>query len=90
MKALDDANLLIKAGKCIIAQESIEWLGFKSTRTSTSPVNTKSQGMSERHRPTNLKQLGSFLGADNQFNKIKPSLATISFPFRSISKRDAE
>ena len=46
--------------------------------------------MSERHRPTNLKQLGSFLGADNQFIKFTPSLATISFPFRSISKRDAE
>ena len=31
MRILDDANLQLKAGKCIIAQDSIEWLGFKLT-----------------------------------------------------------
>ena len=82
MKVLDDANLQSKAGKCIIAQESIEWLGYKLTRTGISPVNTKSQGISERLRPTNLKQLRSFLGAVNQFNKFIPNLALISHPFR--------
>ena len=90
MKVLDDANLQLKAGKCIIAQESIEWLGYKLTRTGISPVNTKSQGISERLRPTNLKQLRSFLGAVNQFNKFIPNLALISNPFRSILKKDAE
>ena len=38
----------------------------------------------------NLKQLRSFLGAVNQFNKIIPNLAAISFPFRSILKMDAD
>ena len=56
MRVLDDANLQLKAGKCIIAQESIEWLGYKLSRTGISPINTKSQGISERLRPTNLKQ----------------------------------
>ena len=90
MKVLDDANLQLKAGKCIIAQESIEWLGYKLTRTGISPVNTKSQGINERLRPTNLKQLRSFLGAVNKFNKFIPNLALISHPFRSILKKDAE
>ena len=90
MRVLDDANLQLKAGKCIIAQESIEWLGYKLSRTGISPINTKSQGISERLRPTNLKQLRSFLGAVNQFNKFIPRLAAITFPFRSISKKDAE
>ena len=56
MRVFVDA-ILLKAGKCIIAQESIEWLGFKLLRTGISPNNTKSQGISERLRPTNLKQL---------------------------------
>ena len=90
MRVLDDANLQLKAGKCIIAQESIEWLGYKLSRTGISPINTKSQGISERLRPTNLKQLRSFLGAVNQFNKFIPRLAAITFPFRSILKKDAE
>ena len=74
----------------MVAQESIEWLGYKLTRTGISSVNAKSQGISERLRQTNLKQLRSFLGAVNQFNKFIPNLAAISFPFRSILKRDAE
>ena len=45
MKVLDDANLKIKARKCIIAQENIEQLGYKITRTGISLVNTKSQGV---------------------------------------------
>ena len=48
MKVLDDANLQLKARKCIIAQESIEWLGYKLTRPCISRINTKSQGISER------------------------------------------
>ena len=90
MRILDDASSHLKAGKCIIAQDSIEWLGFKLMPTGISPINTKSQGISERPRPTNLKQLRSFLGAVNQFNKFIPSLASISFPFISILKKDAE
>ena len=90
MRVLDDANLQLKAGKCIIAQDSIEWLGFKLMRTGIFPINTKSQGISERLRPTSLNQLRSFLGAVNQYKKTKPSLAPITFPFRSILKKDAE
>ena len=90
MKILDEANLQLKAEKCIIAQESIEWLGFKLTRTGISPINAKAQGIGHRLRPTNLKQLRSFLGAVNQFNKFKPNLASISFPLRSILKKDAD
>ena len=90
MRVLDDANLQLKAGKCIIAQESKEWFGYKLSRTGISPINTKSQGISERLRPTNLKQLRSFLRTVNQFNKFIPRLAAITFPFRSILKKDAE
>ena len=89
MKILE-ANLQLKAEKCVIARTSIEWLGYKLSRTGISPINTKAQGISSRLRPTNLKQLRSFLGAVNQFNNFIPNLATISYPFRSILKKDAE
>ena len=57
MKILDEANLQLKAEKCMIAHESIEWLGFKLTRTGIFPINTKAQGISDRLRPTYWKQL---------------------------------
>ena len=52
------------------------------------PVNIKVQGISDRLKPTNLKQLRSYLGAVNQFNKFIPNLATICFPFRTLLKKD--
>ena len=90
LKNLDEANLQLKAEKCTIAQESIEWLGYELTRTGISPINTKAQGISDRLRPTNVKQLRSFLGAINQFNNFIPNLAAMSFPFRTILKKDAD
>ena len=47
MKVLDAANLQLKAEKSVIAQDSIEWLGYKLTKTGISPVNAKSQGTTE-------------------------------------------
>ena len=72
-----------------MAKQEIEWLGFKLRSHGTSPVNSKVQGITEKLRPTNLKELRSFLGAVNQFNKFIPDLAAICFPFRSILKKDA-
>ena len=87
---MKEAKLQLKAGKCNFAEQEIVWLGFKLTSSGISPINTKVQGISDKLRPTNLKELRSFLGAVNQFNRFVPDLATICFPFRSILKRDAE
>ena len=59
------------------------------TNSGISPINSKVQGITEKLRPTNLKELRSFLGAVNQFNRFVPDLATICFPFRSILKKEA-
>ena len=37
-----------------------------------------------------MKQKRSFLGAVNQFKKFIPNLASVSFPYRTILKKDAE
>ena len=54
-----------------------------------SPVNNKVQGITERLRPTNFKELRSYLEAVNQINKFIPDLAAECFPFRNILKKDA-
>ena len=89
LKVIDDAELQLKAGKCNFAKQEIEWLGFKLTNSGISPINSKVQGITEKLRPTNLKELRSFLGAVNQFNKFIPDFASTCFPFRSILKKDA-
>ena len=57
LKTLDAAKLLLKEGKCNFAKHEIEWLGFKLTSHGISPVNSKVQGITEKLRPTNLKEL---------------------------------
>ena len=90
LKTLDHAELQLKAGKCNFAINKFERLGFKFTEYAISPVNTKVQGITEKLRPTNFKELRSFLGAVNQFNNFIPNLAVICSPFRSILKEDAK
>ena len=65
----------------------VAWL--KLTEKGILPINTKVQGITEKLRPTNFKELRSFLGAVNQFNKFIPDLAIICSPFRSVLKKDA-
>ena len=87
MKVLDKANVQLKVDKRKIACKKVEWIGYELTRSGISPVNGKVQGITERLRPTNLKELRSFLGAVNQLNKFVPELATICFPFEFNLKR---
>ena len=89
LKVIDDAEFQLKAGKCNFAKQEVEWLGYKLTNSGVSPINSKVQGITEKLRPTNLKELRSFLGAVNQFNKFIPDLASTCFSFRSILKKDA-
>ena len=78
----------VKLDKCTFAADNVEWVGYKLSQHGVAPVNTKVQGISGRLKPTNLKQLRSYLGAVNQFNKFFPNLATICFPFRTLLKKD--
>ena len=89
LKAFDEAELQLKAGKCIFAKQEIEWLGFKLTNSGILPINSKVQGITKKLRPTKLKELRSFLGAVNNFNKFVPDLVSICFPFRSILEKEA-
>ena len=92
LKSLDQAEVQLKAGKCTIAKNEIEWLGFKLTEKGILPINTKMQGITEKLTPTNLKELRSFQGAVNQFNKFIPDLAVflLAFLFNSKERSNVE
>ena len=88
LNRLDEPNLKLTLDKCTFAVKSIEWIGYKLSQQGVAPINSKVQGISERLRPTNLKQLLSFLGAVNQFNKFIPDVVKLCFPFRNLLKKD--
>ena len=90
LKVLDLANLQTMAHSCKIAHNQIEWLGFKLTTSGVSPVNNKVQGITERLRPSSLKELRSYLGVVSHLNKFIPDLATECFLFRNILRKDVQ
>ena len=62
---------------------------FEIDRKGNFANKNKSAGITEKLRATNLKELRSFLGAVNLFNKFIPGLAVICAPVRSILRKDA-
>ena len=90
LKVLDSANLQLRADKCKIACTKIEWLGYERSVEGIPPLNGKMQGITERLRPGNLKELRSFLGAVNQLNNFVPDRANICSLFRTILKKETE
>ena len=90
LKVMDETESQLKMGNCISAKRAIERLGFKLTSSGFSLINTKVQGITEKLKPTNLRELRSFLGAVKQFTKLTPDLAAIWFPFRSIYKKNCQ
>ena len=79
MKVLYQANLQVNAEKCVLAQESIDWLDHKLTRTGISPVNAKAHGISDSLRPKYLKQLHSFMAALINFMSLIELIPSFAF-----------
>ena len=86
LRRLDKANVNLKLDKCTFAADNIEWVGYKLSQQGVSPVNSKVQGISDRLKPTNLKQLRSYLGATNLTNSF-PTWQHFVF-FRTLLKKD--
>ena len=78
LETLQGAKLQLKARKCKINKQEIEWLGFEMTSQRIS-FHSILQGITEKLRPTNLKELRSFLDAVNQFNKFTLDIASMCF-----------
>ena len=66
LRTLDLSSLLKKAERCKVAQNQIERLVFELKSSGISPINLKVQGITEKPRSTNWKELRSYFGAVNQ------------------------
>ena len=88
LQILSKAGFRVKAEKCKVAVKTTDWLGFQLTPEGIRPIQSKVQGISDRMRPTNIRQLRSLMGAVNQLNKFIPNLATICAPLRPLLRKD--
>ena len=85
---LDEAGGRLSGPKCIIGVKRVEWVSYELDQTGIKPIQSKVQKITDKLQPQTLKQLRSYLGAVNQFNRFIPDLAKLCYAFRNLLKKE--
>ena len=87
LKRIRQAGLTIKAAKCEFATAEVDYLGHTIGLGKVAPRNAKVQALQNFPRPTNKKQLQSFLGLAGYYRKFLPHFAQISNCLTNLLKK---
>ena len=81
-------NLFLKAKKCEFNKEKVEYLGLviEEGKVSTNPVKLK--GFTDWPIPKSVKDIQSFLGFGNFYQKFIPKFSTLATPLNNLLKKD--
>jgi hypothetical protein len=80
LRRLQANGLVIKAGKCVWAQQAVEFLGHNILAKGLSPLPHRVEAVSNFPQPRTVKQLQAFLGLFNFHRRFVPAAATIVRP----------
>ena len=80
----------MKASKCEIAYESIEFLGQQVTPTGMSPTEVKIKAVQEWDTPQDVKDVRSFLGFANYYWRYVHQFAKVAHPLIGLTKKGVE
>ena len=87
-ETLDSMSIQLNLEKCEFAQRDAEWLRIHLSQTDIKPFSSKVQGVTDRLKPKNLKELRSFLRTVNQMIRVNPNLAQLCLCFRLLLKTE--
>ena len=82
-------GLCLKRAKCAFMAESVEYFGYVVDRNGLHATPGKIRAIQNAPRPTDVKQLSSFLGRVNYYGKFIPQLATLEQPLTDLLANDA-
>ena len=72
---LKNYGLILNTDKCIFDVDEIVFLGHKVNREGVAPLESKVTAIQNFPRPSNMKQLGRFLGMLNYYQRFIPAAA---------------
>ena len=90
LQRLDDENLRINLPKCHFGKLEIDWLGYHTSQSGISPLESKTAAILPLEASKTLKKLRSFLGSVHCIGKFIPNLAQISHPLRPLLKKSSK
>ena len=90
LQKLREHQLFVKASKCEIAYESIEFLGQQVTLARMSPTEVKIKVVREWDTPQDVKDIRSFLGFANYYWRYVHQFAEVACPLTELTKKGVE
>ena len=90
LQRLQENNLYLKLKKCKFNKTTMEYLGLiiKEGQLSMDPVKLK--GISEWPVPTTVKQVRSFLGFGNFYQRFIQKFSKLALPLNNLLKKDTQ
>jgi transposase InsO family protein len=85
---LRSAGIRTQLSKCRFLQSSVRYLGHRIDATGIHPTDERLSAIRDMARPTNRKQLRSFLGAINYYSKFIAHLQSTCEPLHRLTRND--
>lgn len=87
LERLRNAQLTAKPSKCIVAYDSLEFLGHVVGNGQLKPQPEKITKIMNASRPRSKKEVRSFMGLVNYYRKFIPNFAAIAVPITDLTKK---
>uniref|UniRef100_A0A1Y1KT95 RNA-directed DNA polymerase n=1 Tax=Photinus pyralis TaxID=7054 RepID=A0A1Y1KT95_PHOPY len=76
-------------GKCVFVRASVSYLGHLITPQGIGPDPSKISAIADRKKPTNVKQVMSFLQTCSWFRRFVPDFAQVARPLSELTRKNA-
>ena len=79
------ANITLKASKCVIASDAVDFLGYRLSEKGIRPQERLVSAIREFQRPTTRRAVKSFLGMAGFYRTFVPNFAEIARPLTDLT-----
>ena len=85
---VQEVNLKLNQKKCQFRKEKIAYVGLLLTKDGLKPDPEKVRAVQAMNKPSNLKELKTFLGFIQYLAKFLPNMAEVSAPLRKLLEKN--
>lgn len=85
LTTLGDNDISLSKAKCIFAQESVDYLGHKSSSQGIGLQSNKVEAITNAKPPSNIPAVPTFLGAVGFYRRIIKNFAHIALSLQKLS-----